>query len=376
MFGVFQHLFIAGVALVTALLVFLGAAPEQAVAPTDTPPAPIAIVEEEPVEDTRPPAATKQEVPALDTTLQEALEALAKLEAEKAAAASLPPSALNDSVRQAVVNIICMTAGAGPLNPISASGVIVDPRGIILTNAHVAQYLLLKDYPVPGFIECTVRTGSPAMPRYRAELLFISPSWIADNAEKIDDDNPTGNGEHDYALLRITGGVSSAITPPALFPYLPLATESPKAGAGVIIVGYPAGFLGGITVAKELYAVSANATVGERYTFNASTVDLFSVGGTVLSQHGSSGGAVAEARSDSPSGAALVGLVVTATDAADTASRDLRALSTDYIIRNFLTERGIPLVDYLARNLAQEASLFNLGTAPTLTKQLTDVLER
>src|SRR3989344_7053540 len=104
MFGVFQHLFIAGVALVTALLVFLGAAPEQAVAPTDTPPAPIAIVEEEPVEDTRPPAATKQEVPALDTTLQEALEALAKLEAEKAAAASLPPSALNDSVRQAVVN--------------------------------------------------------------------------------------------------------------------------------------------------------------------------------------------------------------------------------------------------------------------------------
>ena len=32
-------------------------------------------------------------------------------------------------------------------NPISGSGVIVDSRGVVLTNAHVGQFFLLHDYP-------------------------------------------------------------------------------------------------------------------------------------------------------------------------------------------------------------------------------------
>src|SRR3989344_1935480 len=61
----------------------------------------------------------------------------------------LPPdsfSVINEKTRHALVNILCMPHG-GSLRPISASGVIVDPRGVILPNAHVAQYVLLSHDP-------------------------------------------------------------------------------------------------------------------------------------------------------------------------------------------------------------------------------------
>jgi hypothetical protein len=49
-------------------------------------------------------------------------------------------------LRGAIVNIICIQGGG--LRGSSGSGVIVDPRGIILTVAHVGQNFLLRDYPI------------------------------------------------------------------------------------------------------------------------------------------------------------------------------------------------------------------------------------
>src|SRR3989344_1157804 len=49
---------------------------------------------------------------------------------------------INERARPTLVNILC-GARSGTFRPISASGVIIDPRGVILTNAHVAQYFLL-----------------------------------------------------------------------------------------------------------------------------------------------------------------------------------------------------------------------------------------
>lgn len=277
--------------------------------------------------------------------------------------------ALNDKVRAAIVNIICVTKNAGPLNSISASGVIIDPRGTIITNSHVGQYLLLKDYPSAGFIECTIRTGSPAQPKYTAELIFLPPSWITDNASKINQSKPTGNGEHDYAFLRITGTVHPNITLPTAFSFLPVSISPPEEGQALIAAGYPAGFLGGITVQKDLYASSAITHVAELFTFDTNTIDLFSLGGSIIAQQGASGGAAVN------EDGALMGIIVTATDAPDTASRDLRAISTPYIIRDFKKEAGVSIDTYLNGDTAVEAQNFANTVAPALTAQLIKAIE-
>src|SRR3989344_8619427 len=81
---------------------------------------------------------------------------------------------INIETRAALVNILC-TSRTG-INGISGSGIIVDSRGVILTNAHVGQYFLLRDYINPGNITCTVRIGSPAQERYTATLLYLPPA--------------------------------------------------------------------------------------------------------------------------------------------------------------------------------------------------------
>lgn len=279
-------------------------------------------------------------------------------------------ASLNERVRGVIVNILCTTKTSGPLNSISASGVIIDPRGLIVTNAHVGQYFLLKDYPTPDFVECIIRTGSPAAPKYKAELLFLPPSWIADNAQKINQAHPTGNGEHDYAFLRITGTVSNSITLPLAFSYAPMSIDPPVEGEGILAAGYAAGFLGGITVQKDLYASSATTKVGEVYTFGNDTLDLFSLGGTVVSQQGSSGGAAVN------SNGILVGVIVTSSDAPETEGRDLRAISTSYIVADFLKESGTPLGTYLSGNTALTASVFSQNIASALTSALVKAIEQ
>lgn len=368
------------VSSLAALLVFFGGLPFSAHAPDATVPAPVSERESTSALEV---ASTTENVPqegsgepvSEDSSTTPLNEVLSILQPPEVLPAPSPVSTetLNEVVRGAVVNILCATLGAGPVNPISASGVVIDPRGIILTNAHVAQYLLLKDYPAPGFIECVARTGSPATPAYSLELLFIPPSWVVKNAEKIDDERPTGNGEHDYALLRVVEPLRAEL--PALLPHLPLVSDSPLPGVSVLLAGYPAGFLGGTIIAKELYAASTNARVGEVYTYNANTIDLFSIGSSILAQQGSSGGAVAVSSTESDSGAALLGLIVTSSDAPDTGSRDLRALSTEYILRDFAAERGISFPDFVAREPHDEAARFATTLVPTLSTLLINALE-
>src|ERR1700733_12332820 len=78
-------------------------------------------------------------------------------------------AAINTFARTAIVNIFC-TANGDELSPISGTGIIVTSGGLILTNAHVAEYFLLRNYQRPNFLDCVIRTGSPATATYEAEL--------------------------------------------------------------------------------------------------------------------------------------------------------------------------------------------------------------
>ncbi len=280
--------------------------------------------------------------------------------------------AINENARSATVNVVCTSTGGGSFAPLSGSGVIIDPRGVILTNAHIGQYFLLKDFPVKDYLDCLIRQGSPATPRYRAELIYLPIPWAQKHREDILLQEPLGTGENDFALLLITRTTNPAGTLPASFPFLEqnLIESVDFIGEPIIISAYPAGFLGGVSIQTNLNLSSASATIRGVYTFSSTTIDVLSLGGTVVSQRGSSGGAVVN------SGGKLVGIVVTSSDAPQTSDRDLRAITISHISRSLEQELGVNLSALLSQNVYQTAEIFERTIAPTITKSIIEILER
>ncbi len=284
----------------------------------------------------------------------------------------IPSADINAQARASVVNILCNVGGAGSLNPISGTGIIIDPSGIVVTNAHVGQFFLLRDYPVKNNIDCIIRTGNPARATYRAELLYFPFVWMQQNAQKIISQNPTGTGERDYSLLYITGRIDGTSLP-ASFPYLsPYVGDVFNLDDEILLAGYPAGFIEGITIQTNLFASSAFGKINEIFTFkDGGAADLISIPGTILSQKGASGGAAVRS-----SDGKIVGLIATATQADNTAQRDLRAITMGHIDRTLTEDTGHNLRYVLTTDPQASPRLFNLTLAPTLTKMLTTVLNR
>ncbi len=217
-----------------------------------------------------------------------------------------------------------------------------------------------------------IRVGSPAQARYRAELLYLPPSWMARNAHKIVQEVPTGTGEDDWALLRITGRTDPTASLPSSFPYLTSRTDDNfEKGDPLLLAGYPAGFLGGATVQTNLFISSAFSDIKEVYTYDSGSIDLISVGGTVVSQQGSSGGAVVTTTDQK-----LAALIVTSTIAEQTADRDLRAITLYHVNESVKKNTGFDLSFLLFGDIALKSSAFNITIAPTLANMLITEIER
>lgn len=279
---------------------------------------------------------------------------------------------INKSVRGAIVNILCTTESSGSFNPISGSGIIINKGGVILTNAHIAQYFLLKDYIKKDFVTCSIRMGSPSQSIYKAEPLYISEEWITKNYQNITQQNYTENGESDYAFLLITETTNNENKLPNEFPWVDYDTEEStiEVGENVLLAGYPAGFLGGITIQKDLNIATTIEQIKKLYTFSEQTLDLVSLGGSVLAQKGSSGGAVMNNQNK------LIGLIVTTTESKLTQERDLRAITLAHINRNLKKEIGLEIKDFLSFNLLATAKSFDEIKAPTLKNLLMTALNK
>lgn len=275
-------------------------------------------------------------------------------------------SELNVEARSALVNIFCDTPGGTAIHPISASGVMIDPRGIIMTNAHVAQYVLLSARPELQ-ISCVVRNGSPATPRFYVQVMYIPATWVREHAHEISEKRPIGTGENDYALLYVTDSVDGSPLS-RQFPYLPVDAREGIGftGDSVLVAGYPAEFIGSSATRSDLYASSAVTTIGDMLTFTQRLVDLISLGGVVLAQGGSSGGAVVNGWGQ------LIGIVVTTSEGTTTVTRDLRALTMSHVDRSLSQQTGTGLRTFLSGDPAILTMQFQSKQTPALSQLIID----
>lgn len=274
---------------------------------------------------------------------------------ETAQASSVGNFAVSSAqLRAALVNVMCYAPASSSLHSISGSGVIIDPKGVILTNAHVAQYFLLADRGV----SCVIRSGSPATDQYNAKLEYLPPAWVAENAGILSEEMPTGTGEHDYALLAITGSASDESLP-ARFPSISLAALPPPEGSDVVIASYGAQFLNTVQIQTDLSPTVVFGSIKGVYTFATSSVDVLALGGSAAAQEGSSGGGVANGAG------ALVGLITTSTVTGSTAARSLNAITASYIRADYAEHSGESIDALLSLDPAEAAATFS-PQIPTL----------
>ena len=116
---------------------------------------------------------------------------------------------------------------------------------------------------------------------------------------------------------------------------------------------------------------SAPASIVDVYTFGSNSIDLLSLGGSVVAQKGSSGGAVIDDEGK------LIGVIVTSTEENNTESRNLRAITYSYIDKAISQETGIELSALIgSSDLNVTASSFNEAISPTLKSLLIDSLDK
>jgi hypothetical protein len=121
----------------------------------------------------------------------------------------------------------------------------------------------------------------------------------------------------------------------------------------------------------NLYTASTITTIKNIYTFDGNPqIDLISVGGTIVSQGGSSGGAAVRMQDGS-----LTGIIVTASSGATTAERDLRAITLAHINRSLISAGMGGIAGLLAGSASVKAAEFKEIIAPGLTKILIEAIE-
>ncbi len=322
-----------------------------AVVPTPVPPSPLEAATNTPATST--PAIPNTEPPAKKPVVPK-VPAVAPVPAEPVPAPAAPPAPTNaeldaaaSTLRAALVNIICYAPTGSGLRSISGSGIVVDPKGIILTNAHIADRFLLADRGV----SCTIRAGSPAVDRYRAALIYISPVWLRANPDILSKTNPIGTGEADFAFLAVTKSANS-VALPTFFPYISLATLPPFVGTPVVIASYGAQFLEASQIQFALFPTIVFGSVKDVFTFASTTIDVLALGGSVAAQEGSSGGGVADAAGT------LVGTITTSTVKGTTDTRALDAITASYIRAEYASETGEALDLLLARPTTAAVAAF------------------
>jgi S1-C subfamily serine protease len=277
---------------------------------------------------------------------------------------SQPTQNVSSKVVDALVNIYCTYTTPEYQRITTGSGFFIDDDGVILTNAHVAQFLLLDDNSQQVDVKCIVRAGSPALAIYEAKLLYISPAWVQANASQILTERPRGTGERDYALLYVHSGLDNKPLP-GKFPSLVVNNDylsKELIGSDITVAGYPAD---DFTEGSEanLTPVISTTTLTDMFTFDSNYADVIAIEESAVGQFGSSGGPILNEAGE------VIGLITTKGSQID-GNTSLRALTISYIDRTIIEETTFDLKSTTGGQLAFRSDLFLKTIAPFLTRIL------
>ena len=165
-------------------------------------------------------------------------------------------------------------------------------------------------------------------------------------------------GKEDYALLYITGAVSNEATLPPTFPYLDIYKgPALPINTPVILSGYSSENFSGASIQRDLYQLSSPTIVSDQKPIGTSSVaQIISFTGNISSQHGASGGAVISHEGK------VAGIMTYLNKGYGKSTQDriLHAITTDYILSDFASQKQMTMEQYLsAAPLIDQAKKFN-----------------
>lgn len=220
----------------------------------------------------------------------------------------------------AVIQIFCVT----DREIFSASGIIVNDRGLVLTNAHVADIVVKA-----GDGKCQARHGNPANPFAKVKIIFE-----ADTNLKIPE---TQVPQRDIAFLKIYDATEP-------FSVAEISLVSANVGEELLTLGYPSEFLQSLNTLNNSNLVFSLLTVASLADVdgNVSTAEGYVFEGGLALQQGSSGTALFNRAGK------VVGLLFATTKNKTTAEREGIGFMMSYVDKVMQIETGQNLAEFIS----------------------------
>lgn len=291
--------------------------------------------------------------------------ALALPEHALAARAQEAPTTTESALESATVNLYCQLKSGRKTYSASGSGVFISERGVILTNAHVAQYFFLEDGKGSARGDCQVRTGSPARKAYKAEVLYFPPNWLNDYAEEFYNAEPRGSGKNDFALLYVTDAVEGS--QPDRFPALRADIGMKQGAFPVTVAGYPILKPSFKKIRDKLARTVTQTSVAFSRGFNRAMPqpDVLTLSASDAASGGISGGPVVD-------GAGNVIAIATSRGGDD--GKSLNSITLSYIDRAVREQTGLPLDFLTTGDLSVRALITSFTVPPNAANTVAGIL--